>query len=361
MQFARKALLVLATAILPALLFAAAVDIGVLHIVGSPAPIKKILSKSGIYGSAVDQVLHENQKVSANGNEVSLTDPAIKAAAQKSFSPKVVQDTTEKIIDGTYDWLSGKSSQPTFNVDLSAAKATFASNVGAAATERASTLPVCPGRTLPSTTDPLNITCVPRGITPAQIGAEAQNDVLHSEGFLDNPVITPDQFKNSGSSQTIFNDQLKNLPDQYKRIKATPVILIILSILAILGVIFLSATKRKGLRHAGIVLATVGIFMVVFAWGLNRVVAHNLVPNINLDNKVLQNNVRKLAADTAHGIERNYWQFGTVYTALGVLAIGGAQFINRSNKEAAVDAKDSQPSPADVKQKRNSKTSSSKN
>jgi hypothetical protein len=184
MQFARKALLVLATAILPALLFAAAVDIGVLHIVGSPAPIKKILSKSGIYGSAVDQVLHENQKVSANGNEVSLTDPAIKAAAQKSFSPKVVQDTTEKIIDGTYDWLSGKSSQPTFNVDLSAAKATFASNVGAAATERASTLPVCPGRTLPSTTDPLNITCVPRGITPAQIGAEAQNDVLHSEGFF---------------------------------------------------------------------------------------------------------------------------------------------------------------------------------
>jgi hypothetical protein len=360
MQFARKALLVLATALLPVLLFATAVDIGILRIVGSPAPVKKILSGSGIYGSAVDQVLEQNSKVSAGGQEISLTDPAIKSAAKTSFSPQVVQDTSEKIIDGTYDWLNGKTSQPNFNVDLSTSKATFAANVGTAATERASTLPVCPGRTIPSASNPLDITCLPRGLTPAQVGAQAQSDVLHGEGFLDNPVISPDQFKGSGSNQPIFSGQLKNLPAQYRRIKATPVILIILSILSTLGVIFLSATKRKGLKHVGIILVTIGVFMMVFAWVLNLAATHTLVPNIKLDNKVLQTNVKKMATDTFQHVDKNYWEFGAGYTALGVLVIGGLLFIGR-NTEAVVAGTDSKPSPQPTKQKNNSKTSSKKN
>jgi hypothetical protein len=361
MHFIRKAALVFAGSLLPALLFATALDIGILRIVGSPGPVKKILSNSGIYGSAVEQVLNENGKVTAAGNDISLTDPAIKSAAQKSFSPEVVQDTTEKVIDGVYDWLNGKVAQPDFSIDLSAAKATFASNVGAAATERSSTLPVCPSRTIPSSTDPLNITCLPRGLTASQVGAQAQSDVLRGQGFLDNPVISPDQFKSSGSNQSVFSGQLKNLPTQYRRVKATPIILTLLSILTAVSIVFLSASKRKGLKHLGIVLVTVGVFMLLFAWVLSSVIPNKLAQNIKLDNKVLQSNVRKLVTDTLQSIDKNYWEFSAGYIALGALAVGGATFINRgSGKEVAASESPPKPSSAPTKQKNNSKTSSQK-
>jgi hypothetical protein len=360
MQFARKALLILATAFLPALLFATALDIGILRIVGSPAPIKKIISDSGIYSSALSQVLKENNKISAGGTEISLTNPSIKSAAEKSFSPQIVQDTTEKVIDGVYSWLNGKTAQPNFNVDLNAAKATFAVNAGMAASQRASTLPVCPLRTLPDTTDPLNITCIPRGITPARIGTEVQNDVQNGQGFLDNPVITPDQFKNSGSDQTVFSGQLKNLPTQYQRIKATPVILIILCILAVAAIIFLSVSKRKGLKHVGIIFAVAGVFMLLFAWVLNGVVIHKLIPNIKLDNNALQINVRKLTTETFQSVDKNYWQFGAGYAVLGTLAIGGVTFANRGSKEAEAAVTEPEATTAVKSKKSNSKTSSQK-
>jgi hypothetical protein len=346
MQFVRKALLVLVGVAFPALLFATAFDFGVLHVVGSPTPVKKILSDSGIYNSVVGSALDQAKKSSTGGSEVSLTDPLIKKAAEDSFSPQVVQSSTEKVIDGIYDWLDGKTAQPDFNVDLANVKTTFAQKVGQAAQTKAATLPAC--TTPPTTTDPFTATCLPPGVTPAHVGEQAKNDVLGGQGFLEHPNITASSVKSEGSNQSVFDNKLKDTPKQYQRVKKTPFILATLTVAAILAIIFLSVTRRKGLRHVGVTMSVVGAFMLLFAWGLNRVAVHNAIPKISMDNKVLQSNVQHLATDLVHSVDKNYWVFGAIYLGLGVLAILIAMLLGRggNNKKSSKPPAPASDTPA---------------
>jgi hypothetical protein len=346
MQFVRKALLVLVGVAFPALLFATAFDFGVLHVVGSPTPVKKILSDSGIYNSVVGSALDQAKKSSTGGSEVSLTDPLIKKAAEDSFSPQVVKDSTEKVIDGVYDWLDGKSAQPDFNVDLSSVKSSFAENAAGAAKFRAESLPACTA--LPDTTDPLSITCLPQGVTPAQVADQVKNNVLTGQGFLEHPNITASSVKSEGSDQSVFDNKLKDTPKQYQRVKKTPFILATLTVAAILAIIFLSVTRRKGLRHVGVTMSVVGAFMLLFAWGLNRVAVHNAIPKISMDNKVLQSNVQHLATDLVHSVDKNYWVFGAIYLGLGVLAILIAMLLGRggNNKKSSKPPAPASDTPA---------------
>jgi hypothetical protein len=345
MDFVRKALLVLLTPILPLLLFATALDFGILRVAGSPAPVKNLLVESGIYNSVVSNALDQAQKSAGDSNTISLENSQVKQAAESSFSPQVVQQSTEKVIDGVYDWLGGKTPQPDFSVNLTSVKSSFAEKVGEAAKNNAVTLPACAPSVIPSSGDPFSANCLPRGVTPEQVGEQAKQQVLNAQGFLKNPNITAKSVQSSGSNQDVFNGQLKDAPKQYQRVKKTPFILVALTLLAIAGIIFLNSSRRKGLKHVGIVLLTTGIFMLFFAWGLNRVVTHNVIPKIKLDNKVLQTSVHKLANELTHGVDQNYWIFGGVYTALGILAVGGATFIKRGAKTPQpVPAKPANPS-----------------
>jgi hypothetical protein len=344
MQFLRKPILVLTAAILPILLFATAFDFGVLRVVGSPIPVKKILSDSGIYGSVVSGALDQAQKTSSAGGEVTLTDPAIKKAAQESFSPQVVQNSSEKVIDGIYNWLDGKTAQPDFNVDLTNVKTTFAEKIGQAATDRAAALPKCTAP--PASTDPFSVTCLPPSLTPAQVGEQAKNDVLTGQGFLDHPDITASSVKSSNGQPLFEKAKLQNAPKQYQRAKKTPFILAILSILAILAVIFLSATRKIGLRRIGMILTIIGALMLLFAWGINRVATHNVIPKLGLDNNVLRSSVQKLATEIVHNVQQNYIMFGGIYLALGIAALIISMMMGKKTAGEKVPANTDKSAPA---------------
>jgi hypothetical protein len=347
MSFARKALLVLITPLLPILLFATAADFGVLHVAGSPNPVKKLLAVSGLYKSVVTSALDQAKNSSDDGGGIPLGDPAIKQAAQESFSPQVVQQSSEKVIDGIYNWLGGRAASPDFNVDLTSAKNTFAEKVGQIAKDRVSKLPACTAT--PANTDPFSATCLPRGVTPDQVGQQAKQDVLTGQGFLEHPNITASSFKGENSNQSVFEQKnAKDFPKQYQRVKKTPYILIILSLLTIAAIIFLSANRRKGIRHVGITLITTGIIMLVFAWALNSALTRNIVPKIQLDNKVLQADVQKLAAAIVHDLTHNYTLFGIVYAVLGIAAFAGAKFIGNKHNKAVPTASSPSPKPAEA-------------
>ncbi|HLC91966.1 MAG TPA: hypothetical protein VJC09_02855, partial [Candidatus Saccharimonadales bacterium] len=105
----------------------------------SPDKIEKSLSDSGVYSTFVDSALQEVQKAvkdNPDNSEVPIADPAIKAAAKQAFTPQLLQTSTESVLNGTYDWLAGKTAEPNFKIDLTNAKQTFANGVGAAAAER---------------------------------------------------------------------------------------------------------------------------------------------------------------------------------------------------------------------------------
>jgi protein-S-isoprenylcysteine O-methyltransferase Ste14 len=306
MQFMRRTFLLLFGAVLPLLLFATAFDFGVFHVVGTPAPVKKTLSDSGIYNTVVSQALGQ-AKTSSGNDGVSFLDPVIKSSAEESFSPQVIQSSSEKVIDGIYNWLGGKSDQPDFHIDLSGTKNDFAEKVGAATKAKAEKLPVC--TSIPTTTDPLKATCLPPGVTPTQAGEQAKNEVL------------------------------KKAPSYYQLSTKVPYILAALTLVVILAVVFLSSSRRKGLRHAGFTVALVGAFMLAFAWGFNRAVTQNVIPQINSDNKVFESSIRILASDVSHSIDQNYWIFGIAYFSLGLVLVL-VTFLGRkgTGKKAATPA-----------------------
>jgi protein-S-isoprenylcysteine O-methyltransferase Ste14 len=336
MQFMRRTFLLLFGAVLPLLLFATAFDFGVFHVVGTPAPVKKTLSDSGIYNTVVSQALGQ-AKTSSGNDGVSFLDPVIKSSAEESFSPQVIQSSSEKVIDGIYNWLGGKSDQPDFHIDLSGTKNDFAEKVGAATKAKAEKLPVC--TSIPTTTDPLKATCLPPGVTPTQAGEQAKNEVLNAKGFLEHPDITASSIKSADGQNVFQTGKLKKAPSYYQLSTKVPYILATLTLVAILAVVFLSSSRRKGLRHAGFTVALVGAFMLAFAWGFNRAVTQNVIPQINSDNKVFESSIRILASDVSHSIDQNYWIFGIAYFSLGLVLVL-VTFLGRkgTGKKAATPA-----------------------
>lgn len=330
MPLTRKLPLIVAGVLLPILLFAVAIDVGVLKVFGSADGVKSVLTNSGIYNSVVSNGLDQTQRVTTpSGGEVSLTDPQIKQAAQSVFTPSFIQQNTNKVIDGIYDWLDGKTAQPDFKVDISSQKNSLAAKIGQVAKRRASYLPGCNLGFLPASTDPFKINCLPQGVTAAEVGNSAQNAVLSGQGFLDNTVITANSLKSSNTNQPVFSNQLKDLPTQYRRAKKTPVILIILALVDIAAIIFLARTKRWGIRHVGVTLVTVGVLLFVLAWALNRAAVHLRASEIKVNNLILQNSIKSLSSYVAHRVTGTYLLFGAIYLVLGAAAIGGVLLLNK--------------------------------
>jgi hypothetical protein len=312
-------------------LFSTATTTNVVRIVGKPAPVEKILADSGIYDTVLTGLLDQSKAVSDSDGSVSLNDPVIKSAAEKTFTPAFIQENTEKVINSVYRWLDGNGTQPDFQIDLSTVKETFADNVASALQTKLAALPVC--TVTPSSFDALSATCLPKGLDAATAAAKVRNDLSGGKGFLDHPVINASSIKNSdsGSGKNIFQDKLSKAPDAYKAGKNAPYVLGALAILFAIFIIFLSPTKRKGLRRAGVTLVFVGAVMLGMGFGINWAAAHK-TPDIKLSNVVLESKVKDLVVIIGKKIGSNYQQFGAGYIIVGGGLILGTIFINRNKK-----------------------------
>lgn len=316
------------------LLFATAFDVGFIRTATHPATVKKLVAESGIYSSIVPNLLKQSGGITTPIGDISATDPAVLQAASQVVNPQDVQKQTESAIDSIYQWLDGKIAQPQFTIGLAGNNSAFADNVSAVIGQRLAVLPACSASqslviARGGNFDAINATCLPRGVTAANVAAQVKSSIAGNQDFLNQASINPSdiQSKNSGS---VFNQPgVKNVPKQYQRAKKTPLILSVLTILTGAGIVFLSSTWLVGLRHIGINLVIIGLIMLIFSWGLNRAVSTKVVPKITIDNVVLQQDIRNLVTDLAQQIDKNYWFFGGLYSVLGVSGIAAGQFIRR--------------------------------
>lgn len=329
----RKAALVIITPLLTASLFGIAVDFGLLRVAGQPDSVKNLISGSGIYNDIVKSAL--DQAAKSGGTDSALfSSPVVANAANKAFSPQFLQTSTNQAIDGIYRWLEGKTPTPDFKINLTGAKTNFAEYVGQAAEEGATRLPRCSITTLSSLSssslsDPLNADCLPPGITPAEVGAQARSQILNAQGFMDNPTITASDLKGSAPNQTIFTDQLKQLPVSYRLAKQTPYILILLSLLLSAAVVFLYADRLKGLRHAGIIVLLVGLVLLALAAGLSTISHRAIQPAINTNSSLIQADIQRLVNELVRSAEHTLEIFGAIYGIGGLAAIIAPPFIRR--------------------------------
>jgi hypothetical protein len=337
MDVAKKLALGILSPLFIILLFATAFDIGFVRTATHPGTVKRLISESGIYDSVIPSVLQQTKSIDTSVGTISATDPAIQKAANQAVTPQYIKQNTETAIDSVYEWLDGKTAQPDFKVDLAGAKAGFADSVATTVQQRLSSLPACtPAQSAAilagGQQDTINAGCLPRGVTAEAAAAQVKASIAGGQDFLQNAQISAASIKNGDNSQPFFeSDKAKQVPKQYQRAKKTPFILSVLTILAGAGIVFLSSSWQKGLRHIGINLVVIGLMMLVFSWALNRTVSTKVVPKIKLDNAVLQTDIRNLATDIVQQVDKNYWFFGGLYTVVGTGGIAAAEIFRRRN------------------------------
>ena len=270
----RRFVVLILSLILFVCLFAGVLAFSVNRAVAKPANIEAWLNQSGIYSNFVDNVVQQAAKSNGQGDQsntgstdVSISDPAVQAAAKVAFSPAVLQKDVVIFLNGNYAWLQKKTATPQFVIDLSTAKQTFAEQVGQAVTTHLASLPVCTTAQLEALTtqDPLAVTCRPATVDPASTGAAVTAQLANGDGFLSNPVITPTSLSTKGNNQPPsqpYYDKFSFAPKAYKAATEAPWALAGLALLCIIGIFFIAPTKRRGVRRVGVVLFEVGILLV---------------------------------------------------------------------------------------------------
>ena len=347
MSFGRKAAIWLASSFLTLALFSLAIDTGFVRIAGQPNTIKGVLDKSGLYNSVVPGLLDEAKTISNPNGDIPLNDSVVRSAATSTLTPQYLQTNVNQALDSIYQWLDGKTSQPSFSFNLTDIKNTFADKVAAGARQKAASLPACTAPPTGAAFDVFGATCLPPGITPDQVAAQVRSSIVGGQGFLDNANVSANDLKASGSSQPVFKDQLKNLPKGFREFKRSPVILVLISILFGVLLVFIYPSKLGAAKHIGFIFGGVGIFVILIALGLNEAVSNKFISHINLNNAVLEVSLRRVIHDTVHNLSGTYMLIGVIYILLGALGIGTHYFFNKNRPaDAAMTKKPAAAKPA---------------
>jgi hypothetical protein len=319
----------------------------------SPKKIEKSLSESGVYSTFVDSALKEVQKSDDKdkaSSNVPINDPAIKAAANQAFTPELLQHSTESVLNGTYDWLSGKTKTPDFQIDLSGAKQTFAQAAGVAAAQRANSLPVCTVAQLQQITpdqDAFTLPCRPPGFDVAAAQSKITNDIANSKDFIGTPVITPQNLPKNSQGQTIF-DHAAKAPKVYKWVNASP--WLIAALAAVMGgiTLLLYDSKRRGLRNLAIGMGGVGIFLLAMSYLTSWLFRH-LNQSDGALGRALKGSFQQTALKAANSINHSMEQvviwFGVSYLIMAIAALLVLHFTKPKSSKDTKDTKHEKSTP----------------
>jgi hypothetical protein len=239
-----------------------------------PQKIKSWLNQSNVYGAFVTDAINQAKQSAGDDSDssstssgISLNDTAVQQIARSTFSSKTLQGDVDTFVNSNYDWLKGKSTTPSFKVDLTSAKQTFANKVGDYVQTYLTNLPVCSDAQLSDINvqdaNPLNLTCRPAGVLPSTISAQVSEDISSSNAFLSNPVITATNLDPKGDTETTpYYQNLSGLPKVYQFGTKLPLIAGVIALASFVGVVFVAKRHRGGLKVAAIVLTLAGLILL---------------------------------------------------------------------------------------------------
>ena len=260
MEILRRVGIWLSKAGLQFALFGWVIATSLVLLIGTPVTIKKTLDSSGLYAQLPDMILDQSGNVTSNGS-VPLDDATIRSVIKTTFSASQLKSYSENLIDGTYTWLEGKSTEPTFSIDLSAARTSIAQGVADRAAERLKGLPPCT-RIPTGSLDPFTIDCLPPGIDINREKQRMLNEVLANKDFLPNSHITAATLPKNAEGKT-FVQQYANAPDYFGLLKQLPWWFVIIAVLSASAFLWLASDKRRAIRSLGRMTLATGSFILV--------------------------------------------------------------------------------------------------
>lgn len=339
MIWLRKGFVLFLSLILLLSLLGVALSTSTSNTLGKPKKIETYLSQSKLYDHFIDYTADQAKKSNGDNDQsgsVSLSDSAVQQAAQQAFPSSLIQQSVNTFIDSNYAWLEGKTATPSFKIDLSSQKETFAQKVGRYVKNYTAGLPVCTTAQAAAEQgkDPLTATCRPPQLTPEQAGAQVTQRISNTGDFLSNPVITASSVNPKGNNQSKpYYVKLSQLPKAYRLGQKLPYIFGALSLLCAIGIIFISLSRRRGWRRVGFMLLTAGIILIVLKFVADFIVKkaeHRVFNNANVGQ------LQRSLTDFAHRVESNLVKtdliFGIAFLVLAAIILG---YLAKTRQKAA--------------------------
>lgn len=295
---------------------------GVAILLSGPQYIEKALERSKAYDQVIPTVLDSSQKAAKDQESKKLlADPEIKAAAQKSFTPALIQTSTENVLDGLFAWAQGKTKEPEFRIDLTNAKADLASNIAAYAEKRANGLPVCTLqqlRQLSPDIDLLQVPCLPPGTNVSAVSQQYSQKFLSEGDFLKDPVITNKSIAKEGSKP--LSEQLSAVPQAYSALQSGKWVLLAIVVILSAALIFARRNRIAGLKHVAWTLVSVATFLLII------ITVYWFVFDRANTGRIADNAVQAMWVDGAQSILSDLNRI-IVWFSVGYLAIGGGALL----------------------------------
>lgn len=305
---------------------------------GTPNAIKQATDDSNIYQATVDTIL-ESAKQSAKdqSTQLPIDQPEIEQAARDAFPADLLSKNSTVIVDSVYGWLQGKTDQPTFSVDLTEAKQNFANGVADYAVRRYESLPPCTVaqlRTLNTEVDPFKVECRPPGLVSASVRQEVLDKILASPEFLADTSFTAADLPKDEQGRTV-TENLSRAPDAYSLMRSLPWLLTALVIVLGLGVLYLSDTKRQGLRSIGITLLGTGLFLgigaLLITWSFDQM---NHQPKESFNDSLV-----RAATSLMTTFNENLLKFYVSYIVMGIIILANLWYQNRNQARSVTTKK----------------------
>lgn len=151
--------------------------------------VKSWLAQSGTYDKLLSTLsvnLTENEQQSTLQN-AEVFKKAFKDALVQTVPADFVKQSSERVIDSTYNWLDAKQPAIQFEIDATGYKEAFSQNLSAALEPRLAAMPVCRSLAQFDSTDP---TCLPPGATAKQAADAIAIDMTNQAGIFNQPLST---------------------------------------------------------------------------------------------------------------------------------------------------------------------------
>jgi len=334
MDFIRKTAVGVSASLLLSLLVTFGLAFGLLRVFDTPQAIKNAFNDSNFYqtvvANALDQAKKEQTNTGNNKEEIPIDNPEVQAIINKAASPEFLRSQFESTLDSVYAWLHGEKATLDFAIKLDDIKSRLAKGVEEYTQQHLATLPTC-SSTQSGDVDPFTAQCLPKGADINAIAVEAKKNIETGD-FLKDGQVTADTIK-TDNGQTLAQ-KVKDVPHMYKLAVWSIYGSGALAILFALAVIFLSSSRRAGVKRAAIVCISAGVSLTfigfVGSFGAQR--ASTLLDQSNALQKTGLSIAQQLADDL------RVWWMGY---GIGLLVIGiGTLLVLHFTKKKIIVPKD---------------------
>lgn len=341
MKFVRSFLVFLAAVSLGFWLYLAVTAYSVTKTVADPAYVKSLLTTSGVYNNFVDSALKLATAQSGPNNaeskaQIEQLTPVVKQAV----TPAVLQSITEQFINGTANWLNGKSTQPDFVINLAPIRASLIQAGTDSAYNKVVSLPICPRGVIP-VSDPFNATCRPAGqITKADFQPGIEQFVGQLP-FLDKDTLTNQTITTAKEAQAPAKPLPAQIPVAYKWSKTSPYIIGLLALLSVAVIVLLKRDHVRAWKTVGHTFLITGI-VLVFTSIVAKIALGRPISALNGGDEAQKlfviDIIQPLAKNLGLKLSDYTLYFGVLYILIAAVCyIVGLQLMRRNHAEKLAD------------------------